>query len=68
MEEHGSPSETRFRSLQGAKVGRDALSTPSRRSKDLGAFTSGDGSLVRRVLRMPWGKDTKEVTNRTTTS
>lgn len=47
---------TRFRSLHGAEVGRDAISTPSRRSKDHGAFTSEDDSLVRRVLRTPWGE------------
>lgn len=47
---------TRIRSLHGAKVGRDAFSTPGRRSKDHGAFTSEDGSLVRRVLRMPCGE------------
>lgn len=43
---------TRIRSLHGAKVGRDAFSIPSRRSKDRGAFTSEDGSLVRRVLTL----------------
>ena len=47
---------TRFRSLHGTKVNRDAFSTPGRRSKDHGAFTSEDGSLVRRVLRTPWGE------------
>lgn len=46
----------RFKRLHGAEVGRGALSSPSRRSKDHSAFTLEGGSLVRRVLRMPWGK------------
>lgn len=47
---------TRFRIFHGAEVGRNAISTPGRTSKDHGAFTSEDGSLVRRMLRTPWGE------------
>lgn len=71
LDEHRSPPGTRFRSLQGAKVGRDAFRTLSRRSKDHGPFTSEDGSLVRRVLRVPWGElgeDTKGAASRATSS
>lgn len=59
------PGPGAFRELRWAEM---PSAPQSRRSKDLGAFISGDASLVRRVLRMPWGKDTKEVTNRTTSS
>lgn len=46
----------RSRSLHGATVGGDAFSSPSRRSEEHAAFTLEFGSLVRRVLRMPWGE------------
>lgn len=56
MEEHRSLTDPCSTCQGWGQDQEPSWSSPSRRSKDHGALTLEGGSLVRKVLRMPWGE------------